>query len=202
MQQFESNNYALLCGTVVAVPELSHLSRGERFYRFPLCVERLSGAVDRINVIARERLIAPELCAGARYVVEGEVRSFNNKSGVGARLVIVLFARVLTPAGEGQHDANLVRLTGTLCKQPTLRTTPRGREICDLMTAVNRRCARSDYLPCIAWGERAARAAQWSVGDVISLEGRFQSREYRKQTESGVETRTAFEISAAEIERT
>lgn len=201
MQQFESNNYAALCGTVAEPPELSHLSRGERFYRFPLCVERLSGAVDRINVIARERLIAPEVCAGSRYIVEGEVRSFNNKSGVGARLVIVLFARTLTPAGE-ERDANLVRLTGTLCKQPTLRVTPRGREICDLMTAVNRRCARSDYLPCIAWGERAVRASEWSVGDVISLEGRFQSREYRKQTEGGVETRTAFEISAAEIERT
>ena len=202
MQQYESNNYAALCGTAAADPELSHVSRGERFYRFPLRVERLSGAEDRLNVIVRERLLLPEVRAGARLTVEGEVRSFNNRSGVGARLVIVLFARAVAPAGPTQQDQNLVRLTGTLCKSPVLRVTPRGREVCDLMVAVNRRCARSDYLPCIAWGERAERAGQWDVGDVVSLEGRFQSREYRKQTPDGIETRTAFEISAAEIERT
>lgn len=201
MQQFESNNYAVLCGTAAAAPELSHVSRGERFFRFPLRVERLSGAADCVNVLSRERLLtAAELREGARIVAEGEVRSFNNKSGVGARLVILLFARALLPP-EAQ-DRNLVRLTGTICKPPILRVTPRGREICDLMVAVNRRYGRSDYLPCIAWGDRAARAGQWSVGDVVSLEGRFQSREYRKQTETGVETRTAFEISASEIERT
>ena len=198
MQQFESNNYAALCGTMAAPPELSHVSRGERFYRFPLRVERLSGTADCVNVVARERLLP---AAGERLTVEGEVRSFNNKSGVGARLVIVLFARAIRADGAG-HDENLVRLTGTLCKSPILRVTPRGREICDLMVAVNRRYGRSDYLPCIVWGERAACAAGWSVGDVISLEGRFQSRNYRKQTEDGIEMRTAFEISASEIERT
>ena len=201
MQQYESNNYAALCGTVAAAPELSHVSRGERFYRFPLSVERLSGAADCVNVLVRERLLtAAELKAGERVLAEGEVRSFNNKSGEGAKLVILLFARALT--SPEAHDRNLVRLTGTLCKPPVARVTPRGREICDLMLAVNRRYGRSDYLPCIAWGDRAARAGQWGVGDVVSLEGRFQSREYRKQTENGVETRTAFEISASEIERT
>ena len=202
MQQFESNNFAALTGTADAKPELSHVSRGERFYRLPLCVERLSGAVDRVNVTVRERLLAPGCVReGARLTAEGEVRSFNNKSGVGARLVIVLFARALSEA-ETQHDRNTVRLTGTLCKPPALRVTPRGREICDLLLAVNRRCGRSDYLPCIVWGERAERAALWDVGDVVSLEGRFQSRDYSKQTEDGVETRTAFEISVAEIELT
>ena len=202
MQQYESNNYATLCGTAAEAPKLSHVSRGERFYRFGLRVRRLSGTADCVNVLVRERLLpTPELRAGTRVAVEGEVRSFNNKSGVGAKLVIAVFARTVRAGAEGP-DENLVRLTGTLCKPPVLRVTPRGREICDLMLAVNRRCARSDYLPCIAWGEQAARAGSRSVGDVVSLSGRLQSREYRKQTETGVETRTAFEISASEIEHT
>ena len=203
MQQFESNNFASLCGTAAAAPVLSHVSRGERFFCVPVCAARLSGASDTLNVLVRERLLRrTPLQIGERVSIEGEVRSFNNQSGVGARLVIALFCRALALEGETQPDENLVRLTGTLCKEPVLRVTPRGREICDMMLAVNRRCARSDYLPCIAWGERAARASAWRVGDVVSLEGRFQSRDYRKQTESGVETRTAYEISAAEIERT
>ena len=202
MQQYESNNYATLCGTAAEAPKLSHVSRGERFYRFGLRVRRLSGTADFVNVLVRERLLpTPELRAGMRVAVEGEVRSFNNKSGVGAKLVIAVFARAVRVGAE-EPDENLVRLTGTLCKPPVLRVTPRGREICDLMLAVNRRCARSDYLPCIAWGEQAARAGRRSVGDVVSLSGRLQSREYRKQTETGVETRTAFEISASEIEHT
>lgn len=201
MQQYESNNFAALCGSVDTSPELSHVSRGERFFRFPLRVERLSGTADLVNVLLRERLLEQAaLRAGTRIAVEGEVRSFNNKSGVGAKLVILLFARAILPPDAQDH--NLVRLTGTLCKPPVLRVTPRGREICDLMIAVNRRYGRSDYLPCIAWGDRAARAGQFGVGDVVSLEGRFQSRAYRKQTETGVETRTAFEISASEIELT
>ena len=196
MQQFETNNYAVLCGMPAAEPELSHVSRGERFYRLALRVERLSGAADCLNVIVRERLLP---ASGGRLSVEGEIRSFNNKSGVGARLVIVLFARSVRPEPSAP-DENLVRLTGTLCKQPVLRVTPRGRKICDLMVAVNRRFARSDYLPCIVWGEQAERAAQWGVGNVVSLQGRFQSRAYRKQTETGAETRTAYEISVREIE--
>lgn len=199
MQQFESNNYAALCGTVGGAPELSHESRGERFYRFPLCVGRLSGAEDRVNVLVRERLLAgTPLQTGARVAVEGEIRSFNNRSGVGARLVLTVFARAVTPAGAAS-DGNLVRLTGTLCKPPVLRVTPRGRRICDLMVAVNRRFGHSDYLPCIVWGERAERVGEWDVGDVVSLEGRFQSRGYVKQTETGSEPRTAYEISVSEI---
>ena len=104
MQQFESNNYAVLCGTMAAPPELSHESRGERFYRFPLRVERLSGAADCVNVVVRERLLPEE---ASRIVVEGEVRSFNNKSGVGARLVIVLFTRSLR-AEQAAPDENTV----------------------------------------------------------------------------------------------
>ena len=198
MQQFETNNYASLCGTPASAPELSHTSRGERFYRLPLRVERLSGAADCVNVLVRERLL-PE--PDTRLSIEGEIRSFNNRSGVGARLVLVLFARSVCPE-HSAPDENLVRLTGTLCRQPVLRVTPRGRKICDLMVAVNRRFARSDYLPCIVWGEQAERAAQWGVGDVVSLQGRFQSREYRKLTEAGPEIRTAYEISVSEIEPT
>ena len=202
MPSMGQNNYAVLCGTTAGEPVCSHENRRERFFRFPLRTKRLSGAYDTLNVLARERLLQEiDLSALPRVCVEGEVRTFNNRSGEGARLVISLFARRITPC-EAPEDENLVLLTGTLCKPPALRRTPLGREICDLMVAVNRHYGRSDYVPCLAWGERARAAAQWSVGDVISLTGRLQSRDYRKTLPDGTEElRTAFEISAMEVDR-
>ena len=97
-----------------------------------------------------------------------------------------------------EPDDNRVSLTGTLCKAPNPRVTPMGRDICDLMLAVNRRYGRSDYLPCICWGLRAREAAHWTVGTAVHLEGRFQSRSYLKLNEDGAERRTAYEVSAAE----
>lgn len=198
----ENSNQALLCGTVAEAPQLSHRSRQEQFYRFPLRVERLSGAADTLSVIARERLLRGlPLQPGDRIQAEGEVRTFNNKSGVGAKLVISLFARSITPAPE-LEDENRVALTGTLCKPPLLRQTPLGREVCDLMLAVNRSYGRSDYLPCIAWGVRAREAADWTVGTVVTLQGRFQSRVYRKLLPDGQQIeKTAYEISAMEIQQ-
>lgn len=198
----ENSNQALLCGTVTEAPRLSHQSRQEQFYRFPLRVERLSGAADTLNVIARERLLrGMSLRSGDRVRAEGEVRTFNNKSGVGAKLVISLFARSILLAPEAE-DENRVELTGTLCKPPMFRRTPLGREVCDLMLAVNRSYGRSDYLPCIAWGIRAREAADWTVGTVVTLRGRFQSRIYRKLLPEGqyIE-KTAYEISAMEIQQ-
>ena len=201
MDELGTNNYAELCGTLAAPPRLSHENRRERFFRFPLEAQRLSGTADCLNIIARERLLTLAEAAGqTRLCVTGEVRSFNNKSGVGAKLVISLFARSITPCDDA-HDRNLVLLTGTLCKPPVLRTTPMGRDICDLLVAGNRHYGRSDYLPCIAWGERAHAAAAWPVGAVVSLTGRLQSRRYRKLLEDGVAERTAYEISVLEIER-
>lgn len=198
----ENSNHALLRGRVEAPPELSHQTRQERFFRFPLRVRRLSGAEDVLNILARERLIRElDLTPGMQIQAEGEIRTFNNKSGTGPKLVVSLFARSLSPADESE-DENRVALTGTLCKPPMLRETPLGRWVCDLMLAVNRSYGRSDYLPCICWGSSAKEAADWPVGTVIALSGRFQSRDYRKLLPDGSCIRkTAYEISAMEAER-
>lgn len=154
MDELERNNYAELCGTLAAPPALSHENRQERFFTFPLETQRLSGTIDRVNVVVRERLLSGmPLEESARLCVIGDVRSFNNRRGPGAKLVITVFARDIAPCDE-PYDRNLILLSGTLCKPPNLRTTPMGRDICDLMLAVNRHYGRSDYLPCITWGAR------------------------------------------------
>lgn len=191
-------NAVTLCGTLAGAPVFSHESRMLRFYRLPLEVERLSGAVDRLNVLVREpQLALLELSDRTKLRVQGEVRSFNNRSGEGARLIVTVLARSLELC-DG-YDSNLVELRGTLCKPPKLRCTPMGRDICDLLLAVNRRYRRSDYLPCICWGRMALTAACWEVGQKLSLTGRLQSRDYIKLTETGPISRTAYEISAASI---
>ena len=199
MEELSTANYAELCGIMAAAPEFSHSGRGETFYTFPLETRRLSGAVDRINIVARRELVSPELEEAGKLRVTGELRSFNNRRGEGAKLVITVFAREISFCDD--DDSNTVRLVGTLCKQPALRTTPMGRDICDLMLAVNRRYGRSDYLPCITWGLRARDAALWQVGDHVSLEGRIQSRGYIKLVDGQAIERTAFEVSVVEIEK-
>ena len=129
----------------------------------------------------------------------GEIRSFNNRSGVGNRLVITVLARSVVP-GEGD-PCNQVFLHGVLCKPPVLRRTPLGRDICDLLLAVNRRYRRADYLPCIAWGSLARRCAELAPGNRVELEGRLQSRVYTKRLGETSEERTAFEVSVSVLER-
>lgn len=197
MDEYE-NNLVALTGTLAGRPELSHISRGERFFVFPLETRRLSGAADRINVVAREALLeSVELTEGCAVSVVGSLRSFNSKKPEGPRLVITVFAREIELTCS--PDRNSVRLRGTLCKAPNYRTTPLGREICDLMLAVNRSCGRSDYLPCICWGAAAREAAEWSVGDALSLSGRIQSRKYIKLTDGEALEKTAYEVSVSEI---
>ena len=199
MEQFCETNLIRLCGTPDGPPLFSHSSRGQDFFTIPRLVRRLSGNEDRLNLLLRrEQLEALELREAERLIVTGELRSFNSRRSDGPRLVLSVFVRELDFTDE--PDDNLVRLRGVLCKPPTLRATPLGREIADLMLAVNRRCGRADYLPCICWGSLARRAARWPVGQRLRLEGRFQSRDYRKLTEDGVLLRTAYEVSAAEIE--
>lgn len=192
-------NYAELCGTMAAAPMFSHSSRGENFYVFPLTVERLSGAEDMVNIIVREEILREiQPLDEEKIRVIGELRSFNNKNGSGAKLVITVFAKTVELVCA--EDENLIRLAGTLCKAPNKRTTPMGRDICDLMLAVNRRYGRSDYLPCIAWGAKAVRASEWSVGTRVILEGRIQSRSYIKLIDDIPIEKTAFEVSVIEIE--
>lgn len=193
----DRNNQVRLVGVPAGRPAYSHSSRGIDFFSFPLCVQRLSGNSDTLNILLRrEQLETLEVADQGKLCVVGEVRSFNSRRSTGARLVITVLARELNFCDE--EDDNRVFLTGTLCKAPVLRSTPMGREICDLMLAVNRSYGRSDYLPCICWGSLARQAERWTVGERVALTGRFQSRPYIKLTEAGPEERVAFEVSAAE----
>ena len=191
----ETNNIVELCGSVAEKPVFSHTGGGEDYFMFPLEIERLSGYVDCINIVARRQLLENlVICDHSRLNVVGQLRSFNNKKGAGgSRLIITVLARELF-FSDGE-DKNNVVLTGVICKPPNLRKTPMGRQISDIMLAVNRRYGRSDYLPCIAWGRLAEAAAELKVGDSLSFEGRIQSRRYTKTENETVTERTAFEVS-------
>lgn len=200
MELHPGNNIVRLVGTAAGRPTLSHESRGEAFYRLPLIVRRLSGTEDEIPLLLRRgQLESLELQEADKLCASGELRSFNNRSGEGARLVITVFVRALQFCEE--EDENSILLRGALCRPPTLRRTPMGRDICDLMLAVNRPYGRSDYLPCICWGPLAREASSWEVGAKVQLSGRFQSRPYIKMTADGPLEKVAYEVSAAEIER-
>lgn len=198
MDENISRNIAQLCGIIAAAPVFSHSGRGESFYTFPLEVARLSGATDKINIIVRDELMeSVALNEAEKLCVKGELRSFNNKSGEGAKLVITVFAKELYLCDD--DDLNEVHLVGTLCKKPNLRMTPMGRDICDLMLAVNRRYGRSDYLPCITWGLKARETAEWDTGTMVTLDGRIQSRSYVKIVGGDPVEKTAFEVSVTDI---
>ncbi len=198
MDENISRNIAQLCGVIAAAPVFSHSGRGESFYTFPLEVARLSGATDKINIIVRDELMeSVALNEAEKLCVKGELRSFNNKSGEGAKLVITVFAKELYLCDD--DDLNEVHLVGTLCKKPNLRMTPMGRDICDLMLAVNRRYGRSDYLPCITWGLKARETAEWDTGTMVTLDGRIQSRSYVKIVGGDPVEKTAFEVSVTDI---
>ena len=200
MEKSVWTNQVILWGAAAGEALFSHESHGQRFYRFPLAVRRLSQRTDQLWVLAtREQLSPLAPLPGRPVAVEGQLRSFNNRSGQGSRLVISVLARQLTPRPPGEEDRNLVLLSGVLCKPPVVRRTPLGRCICDVMLAVNRRYGRADYLPCIAWGQVAAQVGAMGVGDRLDLEGRFQSREYNKVTEGCAQVRTAFEVSIMQL---
>ena len=196
-QTTPGENSILLRGRLLADPALSHQNHQLQFFRFPLEVRRLSGAADQINVILSQQLLEslPALYCGQYLQVSGQVRTYNNRSGVGSKLVITVLARSITPAAPEEEDANRLLLSGTLCRPPNLRSTPLGRSICDLTLAVNRTYGRADYLPCIAWGSVAYRCAAMEIGDPLRLEGRLQSRVYTKLLDGQPQERTAFEVS-------
>lgn len=191
----ECNNTVELIGTVAEAPVFSHENHGQSFDRFPLETQRLSGEVDRVEILTPSSV---RLLPQQRIRVLGQLRSYNNRTGLGARLIISVLANVIT-AAEGE-DENIVHLSGTLCKPPVLRRTPLGRSICDTLLAVNRRYGRSDYLPCIAWGALALEISSRSVGDTLAFQGRIQSREYTKRIEGTEEVRTAYEVSIMHLE--
>ncbi len=195
-------NALSLAGTIAEMPTFSHDVFGEAFYQMMLAVPRLSGVNDMLPITASERLlemVAPEM--NMPLHLEGQVRSYNKMvDGVG-RLLITAFAQRLNPP-VGDENPNSVILSGALCKPPAYRTTPFGREIADMMLAVNRAFGKSDYIPCIAWGRNARFAARLAVGDHIIVEGRLQSRPYQKQLSDGtVLDKVAYEVSVSRLEK-
>lgn len=193
MEQHE--NRIILRGDLLGLPEYSHENHGRKFYRFFLEVPRLSGAVDTLPVVAELSLLEElELLQGQRMTVEGQIRSHNHTDDRGRHLMIFVFACTLRM--EDGEPINDVTLRGCLCREPTFRRTPLGREICDAMLAVPRAFRRADYLPCILWGRTAQEGSLCRTRDVIRISGRLQSRGYTKLTEAGPQERTAYEISA------
>lgn len=199
MQPIWGENKIELQGWTMDQPVLSHNNHGTDYYRLTLSVPRLSGAEDVLHLILPQWQLARWTPEPDQWVyVEGEVRSYNNKSGVGSKLVITVLARELMPCSCHEGLNHLV-LEGALCKPPILRRTPLGRDICDLLLAVNRSYGRADYLPCIAWGTLAAACSNRSVGDRLRLEGRLQSRQYRKLVDGQEVTRVAYEVSVMNL---
>ncbi|MBQ9972515.1 MAG: single-stranded DNA-binding protein [Firmicutes bacterium] len=197
-------NRARLSGEVISGPYYSHRTYGETFYELILGVRRSSGYIDEIRVQISERLMKGlELGPGMFIDVSGQVRTYNEDAGGRSRLNIVIFVRELEVpeyADMFTHE-NEVFLSGHICKPTIRRKSPLGREICDIMLAVNRMYNKSDYIPCIAWGRNAAYTGTLPVGEELTLSGRIQSREYRKRDEDGnFEMRTAYEVSVVKIE--
>ena len=187
-------NRVQLCGTVNSAPTFSHENHAVPFYAFTLSIPRLSGVDDVLPILLPAALLeTTPLTIGEMVSLEGQLRSFNNRSSEGHRLLLSVFTHQLTTGNDVPF--NQIQLSGVVCKTPTLRRTPLGREICDVLLAVNRRYGRADYLPCIAWGAVAKHVAQYSVGERLTVEGRVQSRTYTKQMEWGAEEHTAYEVS-------
>lgn len=192
-------NQVHLRGSLISLPEFSHENHGRQFFRFFLEVPRLSGTVDILPVIAEERILCSiDLSGGEMLTVTGQIRSHNVNTDTRRHLLIFVFASSI--AAEDGDPINEVILEGNICREPTYRRTPLGREICDIMLAVPRAFRRADYLPCILWGRTAQEASQCHTRDRIRIQGRLQSRIYTKVTESGMEERTAYEISALSAE--
>ena len=186
-------------GSLQNLPQFSHENHGKRFYSFTLEVPRLSGAVDLLPVIAEEALVqALDPCAGDMIRLTGQIRSHNQRTDTGRRLLIFIFATELWV--EDGEPMNEVTVEGPLCREPTFRRTPLGREICDVMLAVPRAFRRADYLPCILWGRTAQEVSACHTRDCVRIYGRLQSRIYTKLLPEGAIERTAYEISALSAE--
>ncbi len=198
------NNEVELTGILETDLKFNHEVYGEGFYSFVIRVQRLSDISDLINVTISERLIGDtELCQGDRVTVIGQFRSYNNYTDTGNKLMLTVFARDINTSPEESKfkNPNNIFLNGFLCKKPIYRTTPFGREITDLLVAVNRAYNKSDYIPCIAWGRNARFASGLEVGENIKIHGRIQSRDYQKKiSETETLTKTAYEISVSKME--
>lgn len=198
------NNQVSVAGEVISEFTFSHEVFGEGFYLLDVLVSRLSNSSDVIPVMVSERLIDVKTDYRGKFVeVSGQFRSYNRHEDSKNRLVLSVFAREITITDEESEDSkpNYIFLDGFVCKPPVYRKTPLGREIADILLAVNRPYGKSDYIPCICWGRNARFAESFVVGGHIQVWGRIQSREYQKKlNESDFEKRVAYEVSVSKLE--
>jgi primosomal replication protein N len=203
---FENNTVHLL-GKIVKAPKFNHELYGESFHSFELEVQRLSKCFDNIPVLVSDRLVDIELLGVGKIIqVKGQFRSYNSADNSFRKLMLMAFAREieiteLTEIEEPSSSFNEIFLNGFICKKPMYRKTPFGREICDLLLAVNRQYYKSDYIPCICWGRNAKYAELLSQGNNIKIWGRVQSRVYQKKHENGeITEHRAYEVSVSKLE--
>ncbi len=198
------NNQVTIMGEVASKFTFSHEVFGEGFYMVDVNVRRLSNSQDRIPLMVSERLIdVSKDYSGEFIMASGQFRSYNRHEEQKNRLVLSLFVREISFIEEELDGAktNQIFLDGYICKLPVYRKTPLGREIADLLLAVNRPYGKSDYIPCICWGRNARFASSFQVGEHVQVIGRIQSREYIKRlTETETEKRTAYEVSVSKLE--
>ena len=207
------NNYLTLVGKVTGEKKFSHEIYGEKFYSFNLSIPRLSGNADIIPITISERLITDEMLEeGKKLLIKGQFRSYNSYENEKNKLILTVFAKDVEELKEveEQEESDIVRkdettnevvLIGFVCKKPIYRQTPFGREIADLLLAVNRAYNKSDYIPTIAWGRNARFCQNLEVGTQVKVVGRIQSRMYEKKHEDGtVENRVAYEVSVGSLE--
>ena len=207
------NNYLTLVGKVTGEKRFSHEIYGERFYVFNLEIPRLSGNSDIIPITVSERLIKEEtLQEGHQLLVKGQFRSYNSYENEKNRLILTVFAKDVEELKEDEEQeenemvrkdktTNEVVLIGFVCKKPIYRQTPFGRELADLLLAVNRAYNKSDYIPTIAWGRNARFCQNLEVGAQVKIVGRVQSRQYEKKYEDGTsEMKVAYEVSICSLE--
>ena len=200
-----TNNQAVIIGTIESEFELNHEIYAEKFYTFNVSIPRLSGAADSVRIMISERLIMDgEYKVGDRVEISGQFRSYNSYDNGSNKLVLTVFAKDIVLCDEENDETknpNSLFLNGYICKEPVYRTTPFGREITDILLAVNRSYNKSDYIPIIAWGRNARFAKNLQVGDNVKLWGRIQSRKYQKRlSEEEVVTKTAYEVSINRME--
>lgn len=198
------NNRVNVTGELVSGFKFSHEVYGERFYLCDLAVKRLSGYTDILPLMVSDRLMdVTQDYGGWAAAVSGQFRSYNNHDGEKTSLELSVFAREIEFMDEpvNPENNNQIFLDGFICKEPIYRKTPLGRDIADLLLAVNRPYGKSDYIPCIAWGRNASYVSTLNVGERIILLGRVQSRKYqKKRSETEVEERTAYEVSISRLE--
>lgn len=205
MDEKEYLNDIYLVGEMVSELTYSHTVFGEGFYLFDLSVQRLSGKYDILPVLISERILDfYPVYKGDYFAVSGQIRSYNKKlENEKCKLVITVFAKeiIYKDYMDCSRNSNETELLGYMCKEPVYRVTPLGREITDMLLAVNRSFGKSDYIPCIVWGRNAKFAGGFNTGDKIKVVGRLQSRDYEKHYENGdTEKRTAYEVSVSNIE--